>query len=83
MEIESTYKPSGHRHIIANPLIERAHGSYRSPSFGDKLDESCGGKKGPVHYFTMKDKANFGKGPEPAMNTLASCDTESGYQELP
>ena len=83
MEIEATYKPSSHRHIIANPLIEK-HANFRSPSFGDNLDEASRASKGPIqHYFTLKDKALFNKGTEPAINTLTSCDNESNYQELP
>ncbi|KAH9405058.1 Roundabout 1 [Tyrophagus putrescentiae] len=83
MEIEATYKPSAQRHIISNPLIER-HANFRSPSYGDSLDEASRvAGKGPVHYFTLKDKAQFNKAAEPAINTLTSCDNESGYQELP
>lgn len=78
MEIEATYKPAAHRHIIANPLIER-HTNFRSPSFGDNLDEASRASKGPVHYFTLKDKGQA----KPAINTLTSCDNESNYQELP
>ncbi|KAI2803059.1 Roundabout 1 [Blomia tropicalis] len=70
MEIESTYKPTGHnRHLITNPMIERANvANYqqRSPSFDDKVEDftltghlPSGGNLIGSNFFSIKDSRPF------------------------